>query len=559
MSNPSGNKKRFRFGLRTLVIFVTLIALTFGAYRAFVAPYLRQNEIRLAIKEAGGSYETKPAPAWLEFVFGEENVCVLTKVDLARIAELRGHKFGNRPISFTPETALADPPRSLLAQLNELTDLEALNVAGQDVDDNIVAAWKDLNRLRSLDLAFTLVRDPNSWPQFPLTALDLESVFISTENAAALSRYPELKSLNLADTPLTDVGLARLKPLTALQDLNLNDTSVTTVSIDALKAFADLDRLKVGRLDFAQFLMTNADTVDDGLVIAVDSAAIAAAREDLQERIDKFDAYSADKVLFVELFEGYHLDLLAGNENITELSFSLTFLRREDIQVLPTLPNLTSLTINDIGLDEEAWSVIATCPKLESVGTNSLNDAGLRRLLKCASIRDLGLYGSQITDQGLAYLAARPELEGIALYGTPMTDKSLHYLQALENLEWIMLPLIRGPGIRDLSELPKLQEVVFVPAKRWAHWRQLSHDAEPTLTAEDINDFAAVAESQANSASEEHKQWMLKYWNAIVEVVPFPGCAQAKLMLMLEPFELTDQAKKRLLDGGAAWEALRKQ
>ncbi len=565
VKRPGRLQRLFRFRLRTLVAFVTLLAVLLGAYRIFVAPYLRQNEIRLAIEAAGGSYEAKPAPAWLAAVFGEDNVCVLTKVDLARFDDYRGYEFGFRSFPYAVDI-VSEPSPALLEQIKDLTDLEALNVAGQDVDDNLVAAWDDLDKLKSLNLAETLVRDPRCWPEFPLTALDLEGVFIGDKHAAALTRYPNLKSLNLARLPLSDAGLARLKPLNKLADLSLQNTAVTHASLDTLKSFSHLDRLDVGRPEWqpatktVPFVLTNAETSGDGLQIEINTAGIEAARADLQTRIDKYVPGDAEPLTPICL-EGFHLELLAGTETIQELDLSLAFLRVEDLQVLPTLPNLTRLSFLVAKIDEEAWGIIAKCPMLEVVYLDyaGITDAGLRRLVECSSLRAMILTATQITDDGLACLAERPELEYLDLSQTAVTNAGLRHLQALPNLEEIRLSTrIRGPGLRHLQKLPKLQVVHFATPRDDSAWRIIPRTTEPPLTAEEINDFAALARSLTANANHAAEESTVKWWQHFAEDLPYPGQEQAMLHFLLVAFELTDEAKQRLPDRGVAWETIRK-
>ena len=46
---------------------------------------------------------------------------------------------------------------------------------------------------------------------------------------------PMLESLNLCETPVTDVGLASLVILTSLKNLNLNSTKLSPVMYEKLK------------------------------------------------------------------------------------------------------------------------------------------------------------------------------------------------------------------------------------------------------------------------------------------------------------------------------------
>lgn len=227
-TTKSRKPKRFRFRLRTLLILVTLIAVGFGGYQAIVVPYLEQAKIRRMILDAGFACDSRPAPAWLTYFVGEEAACTVTSVDLRYVRETTPHGL-THPRALIPEpqfvidgysknillTRISDlyADEDLLRQVGRLTDLEELNAVGQNITDEIVASWSSLKKLKSLNLAETLIEDPSQWPDFPLTTLDVSDTMLRDKQIAQLTRYASLRELNLSLTPVSDDGLRQLRSL----------------------------------------------------------------------------------------------------------------------------------------------------------------------------------------------------------------------------------------------------------------------------------------------------------------------------------------------------------
>src|SRR5262249_45296537 len=98
------------------------------------------------------------------------------------------------------EVDLSHSSLSDVVLLKGLTELEALNLSGSQINDDGLKALKELQGLQRLDLSGTHVTD---------------------EALKEVRELRKLRELDLHITQITDVGLHELKELPNLQSLNL--------------------------------------------------------------------------------------------------------------------------------------------------------------------------------------------------------------------------------------------------------------------------------------------------------------------------------------------------
>jgi hypothetical protein len=114
-----------------------------------------------------------------------------------------------------------------------------------DADARLVAG---MSKLRILSLANTRITDKglaeirglNS-----LTTLNLEHTKISDDGLRHIAQFRKLKSLNLAGTAISEAGLAHLAPLRELVHLDLSETRVGDEHPESLPTFGALVMLSL--------------------------------------------------------------------------------------------------------------------------------------------------------------------------------------------------------------------------------------------------------------------------------------------------------------------------
>jgi hypothetical protein len=186
------------------------------------------------------------------------------------------------------------------------------------------------------------------------------------------SGLADFQKLNLADTPVTDAGLARLPAWDKLEVLDLAGTKVTD---------AGLARLLAGTPHLRVLILGGPRTLKDG----------------------------RDSVLKTPRITDQGASALAAARELQQLELSYSGMGDRALKSLAGLRSLRRL-----GLD----------------GTK-VTDAGLAALRGMESLRDLSLGETRITDAGLAKLAGHPQLFSIDLRRTGVTDAGLAHLADL--------------------------------------------------------------------------------------------------------------------------------
>jgi len=217
-------RRRFRFSLRTLIVFVTVASAGFGWLGIKVREANRQKEAVEAMQKLGGfvkyDYEffdvSSAGATWLRKRVGDDffaDVGLLSleksRVTDAGLVDIRG--LPNLEILSLNNTQVSSAG---LMQLRGLTRLEALFLTYTPIADAGLEHLEGLVRLKTLSLADTQVTDAG---------------------LVHLKGLTQLETLHLSNTPVTDAGLVRLRQLTNLQQLFLNGTQVTDKGCDELQ------------------------------------------------------------------------------------------------------------------------------------------------------------------------------------------------------------------------------------------------------------------------------------------------------------------------------------
>ena len=292
---PPDRRRWFRFGLRTLMLALTVLCVWLG-FKVNAAR--RQREAVQAILQAGGEvaydYQTVPvpsvpdsfninrnatlsAPTWLRSLFGDDFFCNVILVnfnnglspdfDLDRLASLPSIRRLN--IRSSPANTGATPPRRSirdadLAALAKLSQLRELLLVRQEIEGPGLQSLVGLKHLKQLHLARTLINDAGleqvgklttlenvvltpdritdaGWhylstiPRLNFDLMGLPNIQISDSRLEALSRLDNLDVLSIHNAHFTDeTSLKRLQNLRNLGGLNFLDCDITDVGVRSL-------------------------------------------------------------------------------------------------------------------------------------------------------------------------------------------------------------------------------------------------------------------------------------------------------------------------------------
>jgi hypothetical protein len=391
-------RRRFHFGLRSLLLLVALLAILFAWVGAKINHAREQREVVAAIRSLGGGvyfddeyvrpgefHSSRPPerPTLWRRLLGDDSYHEVVAVfdeggshgkvtdDVIRrcikVAHLKmvsledckgitdagieglGRHTGIEEV-WLGGTRVTDIG---LAQLASLKKIEKLSLSGcEHITGAGLRHLQGLNKLKFLGLSRCVhVTDVGLRHLKGLTALShlwLDGCDLSDAGLAELQGLSDLRTLTLTGRHISDEGLAHLSRLTKLQDLRLFDADVTDKGLAHLSGLTSLEKIEL-----------------QGCT----------------------------------QITGAGLQSLAGLQNVKSLDFSgCVQFAAAALEHLEAFPNLWMLDLND-------------CPKI--------TDAATVHLARLKSVTLLGLNGTQVTRIGEAEL--KKSLPGcvVGLRGSP--------------------------------------------------------------------------------------------------------------------------------------------
>lgn len=297
----------------------------------------------------------------------------------------------------------------------------------------------------------------NALAAFP----EIERLFLSqsgiTDEQLGRLRLPNLKYLDLSDTPITDRGLEQLWSLKKLEYLDLARTAVTGAGLKTLVTLTNLKSVtldqtavddagmaflaKLPKLDSLSLYRTGVGDTGLARLRTVSSLTLLDLRETL---VTDAGLESLDKL---PMLEGLFLDGTAIGDR--------------GIDAIKGLRNINRLTLDGTKVTDVSAATLASWTNLTLLRLhgNALTDRGVEQLHVLVNLRHLDLSGTKITDAALRALAKMRELELLNLADTAITDVGLAELKPLLALRQLNLSgtNISDPRFQALKALPRLK------------------------------------------------------------------------------------------------------
>ena len=279
------------------------------------------------------------------------------------------------------------------------------------------------------DAGGAVVRDA----QGRITGVDLRGTWIVDSDLRKLNQLPELNTLDLSLTHITDQGIQEIKSLPGIVELNLRFCEyVTDEGMAAIKGWKKLKRLNIH----------GTKTSDTTL-----------------EHISGITTLESINVGSVMLTDG-GLERLTTLPNLKELTMGGNELGDAGIQALRQIPTLTYLDLSGRqGTDSNVWAVSISDVGLEAVltlknlrelrfgctaigvgiegakfaevSTTSVTPLWLERMKSLGKLERLALQGcNRLNDDAIQSLIAMPSLREVDLKGTAVTEKGIAALRA---------------------------------------------------------------------------------------------------------------------------------
>jgi hypothetical protein len=309
-------------------------------------------------------------------------------------------------------------------QLRKDLQIVAVALDGARLTDRSLVALKRLPHLRHVALSDDngTLSDAAFEPVAGLAQLEsfrANRVKVGDGIAHRLENLNRLQAIHLADTRLTDAGLASLSKLTRLVYLDVAGTKITTDGLAALKTLTNLEQLYLYQSPDARCV----------------------------ERNDRIDPLAA-------------LPHLAPLTRLTDASMLVPRFGED-----PFASNTPRGELSD-----PPWPVPLAAPgepEFEAVAQQWRNRPRgdvLRHFRGMTRLKALDLRSLCCRDGDLVHLAGLLQLEQLSLSGSPISGKGLEHLGSLVKLKYLNL---RGTNVRDadllvLRKLPALRDVITV-------------------------------------------------------------------------------------------------
>ncbi len=283
-----------------------------------------------------------------------------------------------------------------------------VNLRGSWVTDADLRRLLEYPELATLDLSLTHITDEGmaEIKNLPnITDLNLYySEYVTDQGIAAIKNWKRLKRLNLHGTKSSDTALEHIAGITALESLDFGSTLMTDVGLERLTSLPNLKELTMGGNELGD-------------------AGLQALRQlPTLTYLDLSGRQGTDKNVWTIVMSTAGLDAVLSLHNLRELrigcyaqSVGVEEAKFAEVTATAVLPEWLEL-------------MRARLPNLEAVrfqGCGKIGDAALKTLAAMPHLKEADLRGTSVTEKGAAELrAAKP---GVKIWFGPWEGKSAKY------------------------------------------------------------------------------------------------------------------------------------
>jgi hypothetical protein len=302
---------------------------------------------------------------------------------------------------------------------------------------------------------------------------------VSERETAAIN-----KLLSLADTEHSKSQLVTRDDAGHVVAVDLTGTPAKDDDLGVLADFPDLERAKLGTPDITDAGMKHVAVLKklrwldlEASAVGDDGIAALAGLESVEDislkRTGIGDAAFA---------------ALARMPNVKHIRAAQTYVSDAGLEHLKGKANLVVLdlrdcpTISDAGLahlaglsklrDLKVWGSQITSAGMEAIGKltglrvlslqdTAVSDDGMAKLKNCGQLEQLILMRSPVGNEGMATVGTFQKLRILDLRGTSVSDEGMKQLAQLENLQELDLSetIVGNDGLAHLKGLPKLVDL----------------------------------------------------------------------------------------------------
>jgi len=267
-----------------------------------------------------------------------------------------------------------------------------VNLRGSWVSDTDLRQLSEYPELTTLDLSLTHITDEGmaELKNFHnITDLNLYyAEYVTDQGVAAIKDWKKLKHLNLRGTKSSDTSLEHIANITSLESLDVGSTQITDVGLERLTTLTNLRELRMGGNELG----------DAGLQALRQFPTLTSLDLTGRQGTDKnvwtivMSSAGLDAVLSLHNLRELRIGCYAMNVGIEETKFA-------EVIATSVLPEWLERMRNQL-------------PALETVGfqgCRKIDDASIKTLIAMPKLKAADLRGTSVTEKGAAALhAAKP-------------------------------------------------------------------------------------------------------------------------------------------------------
>ncbi len=329
------------------------------------------------------------------------------------------------------------------------------------------ASERAVDSLQSLGAAVALRRTNAGWLESVFRRTTTQVVRVKCEGPRfgdaeliPLLRLPDIRSLSLAKSRITDDGLARLSHLTNLESLYLSGTEVSEAG---LKQLVNLKSLRI--LDVSHTRVGNDLKILERLpaLVSLNLAGTAitdASLLDVQQsghlRDINLRGTQVTRKGVYDFVQRVRARVLVDWSSYSYVAKNCDDAALADLEWMRDLRELTldSPTITDSGL--RYLKFLPHLYQLKLVRC-AITDDGLLHVGKCRELTRLTMHGVPVSNKGMAHLSLLSRLEVLEVSGLAITDGALQHFADLNELRLLVLSdtQVSGIGVRQMKSASK--------------------------------------------------------------------------------------------------------
>jgi internalin A len=282
-----------------------------------------------------------------------------------------------------------------------------VNLSGTWVEDPDLRHLSELPDLTTLDLSLSHITDQGMQELKPLRGIvDLNLYFaeyVTDEGLAAIGDWKRLRRLNVHGTKISDTAFEHISGIASLESLNVGSTLMTDVGLERLTTLTHLKELTMGGNELG----------DAGLQALRQMPGLT--------YLDVSGRTGTDKNVWTIAMSDTGLDAALTLSELRELRFACNSIgvgiegaKFGEISMLTVTPKWI-----------ERMKSLRKLEKLKLQGCSRISDDSVPSLTAMPALREIDLQGTGVTAKGAAALkAAKP---GIVVFFGPWDGKSANY------------------------------------------------------------------------------------------------------------------------------------